>query len=138
MGLLTLYGRQLLLDAMFAPDSYVAPSIYFGLTLDIPVDNADGSVLNEPWVGGYARPQYHFGSSYWTPSGFGEIYNAEQISFAVPTADWGTLWSLVIVDSPWQGQGNVVYIGELTDPFDPDDGTAPIVDIGDIVIGFES
>lgn len=136
-AVLTTYGRQLMVNAFFTPDIFVpVPQLYYAYTLEVPESNADGSTLVEPaTAAGYARVSYALNAAHWSPTGFGEVYNALVASFPALTAEWGLLQGLALVDASALGTGNVVLVGSLSEPWSPEIGDVPTVDPGDVTVG---
>lgn len=134
---LTTYGRQQMVNAFWTPDIFTPLTVvYFCYTRAVAQSNADGSQLDEPDPGaGYIRVGYPLSSSKWSPSGFGEIYNTDLTFFAAVTGDWGLVQGMALADTSDPGTGNVLAVGNITEPFQPAVGSIPIVDIADVVIG---
>lgn len=137
---LTADGRALMIEAFWTPDIFVAiPTLYICLTRTVPVSNAAPEDLEEPDpLTGYDRVPYPLDSAYWTPDGFGQIFNNDGSRFfAAPDDDWGLLQGMALITSDVIDgvTGTVVAVGNLDEPFQPAIGETIPVDVGDITIG---
>jgi hypothetical protein len=123
MAGLSLYGRDQSLAAFFMPDLFDAPAlVYVALTLVLPTEGDTGSDLIEPSDPIYLRQPYQIGSEFWGLTGRGGASNLDEISWGVPSVDWGDMrgWALCSDESG----GRTYYLGELNPPlrviYDPD------------------
>lgn len=137
---LTSDGRALMVEAFWTPDIFVpVPTLYVCMCRSVPVSNAAPEDLEEPDVAsGYARVAYPLNSAYWTPDGFGQIFNNDGSRFfAAPSADWGLQQGMALITTNVIDgvSGTVVAVGNLDEPFIPPIGLTIPIDIGDITIG---
>ena len=132
-GNFTMYGREKLLAGMLLPDVTTAMSgLAIALTAEVPPSNVDVSQLVEPAAAEYSRVTYGVGSAHWALSGFGEIYNTQEVDFATVVTDWGWLsgWALIDTDAD-----HVINAGALLDPFTAVIGGTPFLAPGTISMG---
>lgn len=97
MGALSTWGRGVMVNAVFRPQSAPAlGSLWLALTSSLPVVTDTGSSLAEPRAATYARVQYGIGSDFWSTSGPGLLFNSRAVDFRPPDDDWGqvTGWAL--------------------------------------------
>jgi hypothetical protein len=131
---ITLYGRQLLFGLLFTPDTVSNPTdLYCTLSFSVPSTSADGTALAEP-AGGYARVQVPLDSSWWAPTGYGEITTVQDIVFPVFTVDQGLIIGWGLTDTATLGEGNLVACGSIANPYTGDAGNQPVVTAGDIML----
>lgn len=129
----TMYGRQLLLRAVYTPDVYTALStLEFALTRNVAPANATVAALIEPTPTEYVRQPYTLTSTYWAPSGFGEIYNTLKITWPQVVTVWGMIsgWALV---EPVSGQ--CVAVGSVMESYQAIPGMIPYLDPGTVMLG---
>ena len=124
------YWENAVLDHLFGKAVYSPPAhIYVGLSLADPLD--DGSGLSEPTDASYARVETD--PADWTASNGGVIENATDITFPVPTGDWGTVTHGCLFDAA--SGGNLLACGSLLVPYEilagPD---APVIAAAGIVV----
>lgn len=122
------YWENKVLNHFFGKESYTAPEhIYVGLSLADPGD--DGSGVSEPTHESYARVETD--PSDWTVASGGVIKNAVDLTFPVPTGDWGTVTHGILFDAA--SGGNFLAYGSFPVPIEilagPD---APLFIAGDI------
>lgn len=136
-GSTTLYFRQELLKVFFTRDVYVQQ--YTELALCVctkpPVLNASASQLNEPVGNGYNRLIVPLTSANWVVTGYGEISNANALTFSAPTGDWGVLggWALVTAGG---SDVSVAATGSLSRPQRVLSGNAPTLPAQALTLGF--
>lgn len=129
----SIYGREQMLAAFFAPDLFDAPEVvYLALCLVAPTAGDTGDTLSEPddesqmlddgTLAGYARQPIPTGSLYWGFTGSSGVANMGQVDFAPPTQDWGDIVGWALCTDPVGGR--TYFIGELASPVrvvvDPD------------------
>lgn len=120
-----------LLDHVFGAAAYASPAtLYMALSTADPLD--DGSGLNEPAGGAYARASVTNNLTEWPAAAGGSKSNASQISFPTATALWGTVTHFAILDAA--SGGNMLAHGALTNPKTIDPGDTASFDVGDINI----
>ena len=136
-GQITPYGRKQILGLAFMSDVYTTPAgLWVTYTRAVPVDNASGSMLDEPTAGFTRAGVGAVTSASWDVTDFGEIYNVDVVDFAAATANLGLLLGWAVVDSAGIGTGNCWAVGPLSEPFTCDNGETPqSVDIADLVFG---
>jgi hypothetical protein len=121
VGFFTDYTNSKLLDMIFGSAVYPPPAtLYLGLSLSGA--NKSGRT-SEPSSGGYARVALTNNATNFPAAIGGEKSNAVQVTFPAPTADWGTVQSLFVVDS--SSGGNVIAMADLTVPWTITSGSAP-------------
>lgn len=110
-GELTEAGRALMLSCVFTPAYAVNQSSFFvALTTITPSGGDDSAELVEPSSGaGYSRAEVPVNTG-WELDG-GQVYNTADLSFGIPTEDWGLLRAWALVDS--EGDGLVLAFGSL-------------------------
>lgn len=87
---------------------------YIALLTTTPADGLDGVGLVEVSGGSYARQPITYNTG-WTSIGARpnlEISNAADITFPVPTANWGTITGAALYDAVTGG--NLLYIAHLS------------------------
>ena len=117
MGSFTDYLELEVLDHIFGKGTYTVPTIYVALSTSTPAD--DGTNVTEPSGGGYARVSTAAGD--WNAASAGLIDNANDLSFAEASGDWGTLTHFVLYDA--LTSGNALAWGAL--------GTSKAIGSGD-------
>lgn len=129
----TMYGREILLRAIFTPDAVTLPtSLQVALTTSVPPANASMDQLVEPTAAEYARQTYAVNAASWAPTGFGDLYNAIKITYPQVVDSWGLLVGWALVD-PVAAQ--CLNAGPLLEPIATIAGMVPYVDPGSIVLG---
>jgi len=111
----SMYGREQLLAAFFMPELFDAPTdVFVALCLSIPSSGDTGDDLAEPTDPVYVRQPYPIGSSYWGSTGRAGVTNTEELSFGIPSEDWGVVvgWALCSHETG----GKTFYVGELNNP----------------------
>ena len=130
----TQYGRALFLNAVFRPDSFTpVDEVEVALTRTVPPANASAAQLVEPDVASYTRQTYSTGSTFWAPSGFGEVYNTTLVQWAQIEADpWGLMRGWAVID-PVSEQ--CLGVGSIMRPFQATIGMVPKLDPGTLMLG---
>lgn len=135
-GSTTLYFRQELLKVFFTRDVYVQQ--YNSLALCVctkpPVLNASASQLNEPVGNGYNRLPILLNNASWVITGFGEIANANPLTFSAPTGDWGMIGGWALVTSGGSDV-SVAATGVLARPQRVLSGNAPTLPAQGLILG---
>lgn len=109
------YLEAIILEHIFIQD-YLPPTLYVGLCIADPADTGTGANCNEvPNAGSYIRLSTSAGAGGdWELSGTpGIIYNKNALTFATPSASWGTVTHFAILDDSVYGQGNMLIYGPL-------------------------
>jgi len=120
-----------LLDHVFGAAAYAAPAtLYMALSTADPLD--DGSGLNEPVGGAYARASVTNDLTEWPAAAAGSKSNANQITFPTATALWGTVTHFAIMDAA--SGGNMLAHGSLTTPKTIDPGDTASFAASDVTI----
>lgn len=120
MAALSNYFENVLIDDLFRGIAYTSPgTLYIGLLTAAPSDSTAGTEVSG---GSYARAAVVSGTSTWTntqnsgtgaSSGTsGTTTNAGSITFATPTAAWGTITHVGIYDAATAG--NLLVYAPLT------------------------
>lgn len=131
MSAMSDYMENKLVDHIFRATAYTAPAtLYIGLLTAAPSDSGGGT---EVTGGSYARASVtpsvaNFKSTNGTTSGAssgtgGLTSNANSITFATPSAGWGTVTHFGIYDA--STTGNLLFWGSL--------GTSKTINSGDTV-----
>lgn len=107
MGSFANYWENEILDHLFSKGSYTPPTIYVGLSIADPTDDASG--LAEPSGNAYARVAT-VGAD-WNSASGGIIDNANDISFPQASGNWGTLTHFALFDAA--SGGNMLAHGSL-------------------------
>ena len=111
-GFFTDYVNNKVLDLIFGSTGFTTSStLYFGLSQGAA--NKGGSYV-EPSGGGYSRVAVSNNASNFPAAFGGTKSNATVITFAAPTADWGTIQSILIADST--SGGNILAMADLASP----------------------
>lgn len=130
-----MYGRTLLLRAVFTPDAVTLPtSLKVCLTLTVPPANAVMEQLVEPPGLVYVRQTLPLDAAHWAPSGFGELYNTTTVTFPQVVDSWGLLVGWALVDTV---STQCVSAGALKEPMATIPGMVPYVDPGALVLGIQ-
>lgn len=127
----TNYLENKLVDHVFRAAAFAKPaSLYIGLFTAAPSDAGGGT---EVTGGGYARVSYPPGDANWTATQGGIVgvssgttgatSNAAVVTFATPSADWGTVTHFGIFDAATGG--NPLVLGPLTASRDILNGDPP-------------
>lgn len=120
-GSFTTYGRKLLIDGLFIQPAGIG-TVYIALAFVVPGTTDDATRLIEPVGLGYERKSYAGG---WLAGTAGEAFNGNQISFNVPSGDWGVLrgWAMCNLSTG----GKVIASGALRAPTPVKAGTQPVI-----------
>ena len=97
MGSFTTWGRSVMVNAVFRPETASAlGTLWMALTRQVPVSTDTGDTVIEPDASSYERSPYGVGTYYWNLSGPGLLLNARTVDWRSPDDDWGqvTGWAL--------------------------------------------
>ena len=108
MGSFSNYWENEVLDHLFGKGAYAPPTIHVALSAADPGE--DGSGLDEPEGGGYARAVTQ--ASDWSSADSGLVDNVQAIEFNAATGAWGTLTHFALFDAATGG--NLLAHGSLT------------------------
>jgi hypothetical protein len=120
-GSFTTYGRKLLIDGLFITPAPIG-TVYVALCFVVPGTTDDATRLIEPIGLNYSRKSYAGG---WLAGTAGEAFNANQVTFAVPSAEWGVLRGWAICNAATAGK--VIASGALRSPTPVKAGTQPVI-----------
>ena len=105
-----------ILDHIFGSTSYSqAATVYIGLWAASSLSaTSTGSTAGEVSGGAYARVAVTNNTTNWTPtnSSSQQKQNGTAINFPTPTANWGTVGQVAILDAA--SAGNILYWGDLS------------------------
>jgi len=104
------YWEDAILNHIFGKAGYAPGTIYVALSTAEPGD--DGSGLNEPVGGGYARVATS--ANDWNGASGGQISNVNDITFPQATSSWGTISYVALFDAS-EG-GHLLAYGAVTVP----------------------
>lgn len=121
------YLENAYLSHLFGKSSLSVPTIYVGLFTSTPSDAGGGTEVSG---GSYARKSTA-AADWTTPSG-GSIENANAITFAEATADWGEVTQFGLFDA--LSGGNLLYWGDLSVSKEVYSGDTPSYPAGDLVV----
>ena len=132
---LTMYGRTLLMSALFTPDAFVLPTnVEVALCQRVPTANSPVDQLLEPDpASSYARQPYAFSAVHWGTSGFGDFVNLAQITYPlVDAGGWGMIsgWALIDADAV-----ECIAVGSALEPYLTELGLQPFIPAGAITLG---
>lgn len=111
MAAMSDYLEGELIKHLFRTGSFAKPAaLYVGLFTVAPSDSTGGTEVSG---GSYARAQLDPSDANWTaPSaGDGKTSNGVQVSYAAPTANWGTVVAFGIFDAA--SAGNLLVHGAI-------------------------
>lgn len=115
MGALSTWGRSVLVNATFRPETAPAlGTLWMALTVQTPVTTDTGDTIAEPAASSYERVPYGVGTYYWNLSGPGMLLNARTVDWRPPDDDWGqvTGWAFCTEST----SGMVLAYGALPRP----------------------
>lgn len=107
----TTYLADFVLDTVLGGTTFTQPAtVYIALFTVTPTIAGTGGT--EVSGGSYARATVTNNGTNWTTAAAGSKNNATAITFATPTAGWGTVISFGIYDA--LTSGNLLYFGTLS------------------------
>lgn len=117
-GSKSVYLESALLAHVLGNTPYTAPgTLYAALSLSNFDATFTGGTLNEPTVGSYARVSITNNTTNF-PAPLGGppavLSNGTAINFVTPTADWGLILAIYLLDAATVG--NALYGADLTAP----------------------
>ena len=126
-GYLTDYANNKVLDQLFGAVALTpAINLYFGLSQTAATKSG---VVTEPSGGAYARASVPNNITQFPVAGAGTKSNAAAITFATPTASWGSIVSVFVADAITGG--NVIAMADLPTPKTISaGGAAPSIGVG--------
>ncbi len=128
MGSFSNYWENEVLDHLFSKGTYAPPTIHVALSTADPGE--DGSGLDEPEGGGYARAVTQ--ASDWSSADSGLVDNAQAIEFNAATGAWGTLTHFALFDAATAG--NLLAHGSLTQPRTVNASDVPVFPPSDLQV----
>jgi hypothetical protein len=131
MGGFSDYWEKKILDHIFGKGGYTPPTIYVGLSTADPTDSDSG--LTEPSGNGYARVQTS--ASDWNAASNGSLDNADNITFAQATGNWGTITHFALFDAATAG--NMLVYGALSQPKSINESDTAKFEAGDLDISLD-
>lgn len=125
------YLENELLDHVFGAAAYTAPAtLYLALSTADPLD--DGSGLNEPSGGSYARLGVTNNLTNFPAATGGSKSNGVDFTFVTATASWGVISHMAIFDAV--SGGNMLAHAALTSSKTIDNGDTVIFEAGNLTI----
>ncbi len=125
------YLENELLDHVFGNSAYSAPAtLYLALSTADPTD--DGSGLNEPSGGSYARLGVTNNLTNFPAATGGSKSNGVDFTFVTATASWGVISHMAIFDAV--SGGNMLAHAALTSSKTIDNGDTVIFEAGNLTI----
>lgn len=133
MGSLSNYLENALLDHLFQEGTadYVSPTIYVALSKADPGE--DGSGIDEPSGGSYARVTT--GAASWNLASGDTVDNAAAVTFPEATLDWGVITHFALFDA--LAAGNMLAYGALAASKTVVSGQTPEFAIGALTISMD-
>jgi hypothetical protein len=132
-GEISNYLAHKLLDHVFRNTQYTFQSTFaIALATTDIVDTDTGSSIDEVSGGNYSRATvFKNGGTApaWTLAALGSLTNGAAITFATPSASWGTVTALAIVDAA--AAGNVLFYENTVTEQTPDNGDTVQIAIND-------
>lgn len=125
------YLENELLDHVFGAAAYTAPgTLYLALSTTNPLD--DGSGINEPSGGSYARLGVANNLTNWPAAAGGSKSNGQDFTFVTATASWGVIAYMAIFDAVTGG--NMLAHAALTSSKTIDNGDTVIFETGNLTV----
>ena len=104
-----------ILNAELNATAYSSPvTVYIALWTATLSASSTGATAGEVSGGSYARVAVTCNTTNFPSASGGSISNGTAINFPTPTAGWGTVTYVAILDSATLGAGNILYWGALT------------------------
>lgn len=136
MGALSDYAEGQILDHLFRTALFTKPTeLHIALYTVAPTDSTAGTEVSG---GSYARVQRDPDDANWDAptSGNGKTSNLAVVTFPAPTANWGTVVAVGILDAATGG--NLIAYGALAATKVVNSGdSAPSFDPGDLSISLD-
>lgn len=131
-GTASMYLRDAMVRQVFRGESLITTT-WLALCLRVPEINGDGTTIEEPVGGAYARVQVPLGTGYWSLTGYNEVYNTSAVVFPTAGNYWGLIagWAMVTAATG----GELLAVGAMKNPLRVDLGYIPSVKAGGLVIG---
>lgn len=130
-GTVSMWAREAIVREVFRKENLIT-ACWVALTNTVPPANAEWQLLTEPAFG-YARRQVPLDIANWGLTGYGEVYNLNEITYPTPTSKWGLIQGYALMTAATEGE--TIAVGSLVNPMRVDFGKAPVVKAGGIVIG---
>lgn len=127
------YLEDAVLNHIFEGSAFTQPTVWVGLSLADPLD--DGSGLDEPTTGSYARVRPADNTGRWAVSESGGVTTAANkgvINFPEATGDWGEVTHVCLFDAATGG--NMLVRTALTTPRSIMSGDSAKFEIGEFTI----
>lgn len=131
MGSFADYLENEILDHIFGKGIYTPPTIYVALSTADPGD--DGAGLSEPSGNGYTRKSTI--ASDWNTATGGTLDNANVITFAEASGNWGTISHFALMDAA--AGGNLLAHGALSASKSIGSGNTTTFEAGDLDISLD-
>ncbi len=131
MGSFADYWENEILDHLFGKGSYTPPTIYVGLSMADPADDASG--LAEPNGNSYARAAT--AGADWNVASGGMLDNANDITFPEASGNWGTITHFALFDAA--SGGNMLAHGSLSVSKSIDSGDTAKFAAGDLDVSLD-
>ena len=117
----TNYLELKLLQHVFTSTAYTSPKSTLYLALATAVSDAEAGSFTEANFGSYARVKINGENTtqpYWTVANAGGTVTAKnngEVSFNASSSGTNTITHVVLTDNGTIGQGNALFIGDVTD-----------------------
>ena len=117
----TNYLELKLLQHVFTSTAYTSPKSTLYLALATAVSDAEAESFTEANFGSYARVKINGENTtqpYWTVANAGGTVTAKnngEVSFNASSSGTNTITHVVLMDNGTIGQGNALFIGDVTD-----------------------
>ena len=117
----TNYLELKLLQHVFTSTAYTSPKSTLYLALATAVSDAEAGSFTEANFGSYARVKINGENTtqpYWTVANAGGTVTAKnnvEVSFNASSSGTNTITHVVLMDNGTIGQGNALFIGDVTD-----------------------
>jgi hypothetical protein len=130
MGSLSDYAENALLDHVLGTTPFSVPTIYIGLSIADPLDDASGN--DEPVGNGYTRVAH----AAWDAATARAIENTGTCTFPTASGSWGELTHWTIWDAATVG--NMLAHGSLAAPKTVVSGNTPSIADAEMVVTFSA
>lgn len=119
----TRYLQKAAVDHLLGLNSTTMPTVYVALFNSDPGEA--GAMASEVSGSGYGRQELTSKiDAFVLATGIATL--ATVVQFALPTAAWGTVSHIGLVDSNVAGAGNMLWYGQLTESFVMSSGSSPL------------